>query len=55
MMVGSVTSGNKGTMQDFSLPLLLFPCHSLVGEDGDDGDDIDHDHDDNHDISEDHI
>ena len=38
MMVGSVTSGNKGTMQDFSSLLLLFPCQPRVGELNDDDD-----------------
>ena len=36
----------KGQCRIFPSPLLLFPCHSLVGEDGDDHDDeYDHDHD----------
>ena len=43
-MMGGVTGGNKGTMQDFPSLLLLFGCHLVVGED-----DHHHDDDDDHD------
>ena len=47
-MMGGVTGGNKGTMQDFPSLLLLFGCHLVVGEDDhhhDDDDEDDHDDD----------
>ena len=49
-MMGGVTGGNKGTMQDFPSLLLLFGCHLVVGEDDHhhyDDDEDDHDDDPN--------
>ena len=51
-MMGGVTGGNKGTMQDFPSLLLLFGCHLVVGEDDDD-DEGDHDDDDQDDHDDD--
>ena len=43
----------KGQWRIFPSPLLLFGCHSLVGEDDDDDDDdYDDDNDDSNDVSE---
>ena len=55
-MMGGVTGGNKGTMQDFPSLLLLFGCHLVVGEDhhhDDEDDEDDHDDDDEDDHDDD--
>ena len=53
IMMGGVTGGNKGTMQDFPSLLLLFGCHLVVGEDDHHDDEGDHDDDDEDDHDDD--